>query len=234
MTDKYELQLLRGKPIQVGFFTVYPLTLDEIVELGEERYQELLNLIFFDPTRLDFTDKPELQELSSFVLYSLILMQEEKLRKDLQFALKIFLKEDFRFHNGIFLNSKNQGIVESSWIEIKEILSLQNGLKVQEEEYRPKNKKAEEFIEKMKKIKEEVHRLKSKKEDIITFSDLISAYCAKNNNVNIFNVWDLTYYQFQNQLQRIQVVEGYDISIRSVLAGADAKKIEIKHWISKI
>lgn len=234
MTDKYELELLRGKPIKIQFFTVHPLTLNEIVDLGEERYQELLNLIFFDPKRLDLADKPELQELSSFVLYSLILMQEDKLRKDLQLALTLFLKEDFRFHNGIFLNAKDQGIVESVWEEMKNVLALQNGLKLEKEEYKPTNKQAEEFIEKMKKIKEEVHRLKSKKEDIITLADLVSAFCAKSTNINIFNVWDLTYYQFQNQLQRIQIVEGYDISIRSLLAGADSKKIELKHWISKI
>ena len=41
-------------------------------------------------------------------------------------------------------------------------------------------------------------------------------------------------YQFNNQFNRMQMIEDYDINIRSLLAGADSKKIQLKHYIRPI
>lgn len=76
-------------------------------------------------------------------------------------------------------------------------------------------------------------------EDKITLSDLISVLASKHNNLNIMNIWDLTYYQFDNQFKRMQLIENYDIGVRQLLAvgpfgGIDTKNFNIEHYIKRI
>ena len=45
------------------------------------------------------------------------------------------------------------------------------------------------------------------------------------------NVWDLTYYAFQDQLKRMSWREEFDINTRASLAGAGLDKNKLSHWI---
>lgn len=57
---------------------------------------------------------------------------------------------------------------------------------------------------------------------------------AKANGLNLFNIWNLNYYAFNDQLQRLRMIEDYDIGIKSLMAGADSKKVKLKYWIRSI
>ena len=64
--------------------------------------------------------------------------------------------------------------------------------------------------------------------------DLISVLASKHNNLNIMNIWELNYFQFNDQFQRMQLIENYDMSVRQLLAGVDKKHVNLEHYIKKI
>ncbi len=125
---------------------------------------------------------------------------------------------------------------ENNFNEFVDVLKVQNclGDKQEEEKYKPSNKKAQEIADKLKKSKEKINKIKAKKGETLDLGDLISAYSAYSNSVDIIKVWELTFYQFNNQFQRTQLINDYEINIQSLLHGADPKKTKIKHFVSKM
>ena len=81
--------------------------------------------------------------------------------------------------------------------------------------------------------REEAKRKAKKKngETDIELSDLIASLAIGNNGYNMLNVWDLTYYAFQDQLKRMSWREEFDINTRASLAGAKLDKDKLSHWI---
>ena len=65
-------------------------------------------------------------------------------------------------------------------------------------------------------------------------SDLVASITFGGCNLNMSNVWDITYYSFRDQLKRMGWHEKFDINNRAALAGAKLKKSQLKHWIKGI
>ena len=84
--------------------------------------------------------------------------------------------------------------------------------------------------------REEAKRKAKKKngETDIELSDLIASLAIGNNGYNMLNVWDLTYYAFQDQLKRMSWREEFDINTRASLAGAKIDKNKLSHWIKSM
>lgn len=231
----YENKLLKGSGIEVDFLKIYPLTIGEVTELGEEEYQRILGLFFIDIDELGLKKTPELAELSNFIIFSLILQQEPEIRDQIKLGLELFTKQEITFQNGVFYFNNEVPILEDSWDKIREIVALQNKIDFKKkEEYNPVGDKAKAFMKKRQEVLDKVKEIKSKKTDKIDFVTLVSSLSAKHPSLNLLNVWDLTYYQFYDQLERLQLIQEYEISIQSLLAGADSKKVKLKHWITKI
>ena len=89
----------------------------------------------------------------------------------------------------------------------------------------------QQMIEGRKK-REEAKRKNKKANDKsnLELSDLIASL-AIGGNYNLINVWDLTYYAFQDQLKRMSWREEFDINTRASLAGAKLDKSKLSHWI---
>ncbi len=65
----------------------------------------------------------------------------------------------------------------------------------------------------------------------IDFYDILSAISSKSYGINELNVPDLTVYQVYRKFKRMEIIDQYDISIKSILAGA--KDVKLTHWSSK-
>jgi hypothetical protein len=63
---------------------------------------------------------------------------------------------------------------------------------------------------------------------------LISSVCSKHANLSLFNIEKLTIYQLIDQFKRLNMIDEYFISVDSLLAGADSKKVDLNHWSKKI
>ena len=83
-----------------------------------------------------------------------------------------------------------------------------------------------------RKKREEAKRKNKKANDKsnLELSDLIASL-AIGGNYNLINVWDLTYYAFQDQLKLMSWSEEFDINTRASLAGAKLDKSKLSHWI---
>lgn len=180
------------------------------------------------------------------------------LRDDILESLSFFTNEDIKFNKigfyyttivrtpeiikdkEIYIENKEYHFLNSVDFDyIVKIIKIQNCLlsPEEEEELKVADGLAKELLEKMKKARE---RLKKTKEDIdeirepLNLYDLASIVASNCNGLNIINVWDLNFLQFNDQLNRMKMLEDYEVNIRSILAGANPEEINLVHWMSKI
>ena len=100
----------------------------------------------------------------------------------------------------------------------------------------PRVRALKEKLLKGRKDREESKKKAKKKEGEgeIELSDLIGSLAIGSNAYNMSNVWDLTYYAFQDQLKRMSWREEFDINTRASLAGAKLDKSKLSHWIKSM
>lgn len=81
-----------------------------------------------------------------------------------------------------------------------------------------KNKIAEGFLKKMKNAKQNKKKIEDKKYEL---PNLISALATHSSSLNIINIWNITIYQFYDQLSRQRLDDTYSTSVRSVSVWGD-------------
>lgn len=242
-----ELKLLSGQPIKfydIGY--VHPFTIKDIEIIGgEEQFNLYLNTMLISKEALsNQNDSNELSDFTNFEIIFLLAIRDSEFRKIFLDALSFVFKEDITINDyGIFVGdiSRAKVINNDNYDEFAHIIKIQNCLEKQEkddEEDNPSNDKAKELLEKRRKARQKINEIKNKDSDIdgepLTLSDLVSILAANGNGINIFNVWDLSFYAFNDQFNRMKMLEDYQINIQSLLAGANADDIKMKHWMSKI
>lgn len=242
-------KLLRGKDIIIDKLCVLkPIIVDEIIDIGEKNYYKYLNNLCFDIDDLQVNAEEQKrlidEEITTFqiIVYSCY-NNIEHLQLIIK-ALKFFLKEDvcfLRSYGIFFLGDFDEGrfITDNNYEEIKSIIKLQNGIYSNDIlDENPADERTKRLLEKRKKIRKKLAKSKAINDDgesePLTFSDLVSIMCANANGVNHENVWNMNIYMFQNQFQRMKMINDYDISIRSILAGANPDKIDMKHYMSHL
>jgi hypothetical protein len=128
--------------------------------------------------------------------------------------------------------------------DLVHVAKLQNYMvkpkKRDEPEANPADEETKKLMDHMKMMKEKVEAKKNEQKNQddgnseIDISDIISAVSTKSYSMNKFNIWDLTLYQLYDEYGRLELIDEYDFSIRAMMAGAEAKKIKLKHWSSKL
>lgn len=244
-----DCKLLRGKSVFIeGVGELKPITVDEIVDVGYLNYCKYLSNICFEIDDLNTTQE-EKQKLidegtKTFEIITSICLYDVEYLQLIIKALKFFFHEDVCFCKEyciFFINEFNEYrfLTSENFEDIKKILKLQNCLlKNDVLEENPKDERTRILLEKRKKAREKLAKAKARQNqdesETITFADIISIMCANANGVNYENVWGMNYYMFQNQFQRMKLIDDFDISIRSLLAGAKSEEVEIKHYISHL
>lgn len=234
--------ILAGEPVELGnrlFF--YPPTLREL--LREHDFYSHMIFLLVQKEHFDIED----ENLDIFDIISAICSREIAENKDYSFvkqlsvAFKFFTKEDLWFDDGD-IGYKDQSLTSEQWKLLSETVSIYFGVSISDIKAalsKPvyANEKAREMAEKFRQNREEIERIKLKKqakERNTYFAQMIknvSDVCAKSNNINILQVWDLNYYQYVSQLQSLLKIETHDSSLRMMLAGAKVKNF--KHWTEK-
>jgi len=229
--DDLSLKLLAGQPIDIGIGKIHPLTLREIMNIGEITYNQYLSILLFNKTLLQ---QEELKQLSDFEVFSVYCFYNESFRNLSFKALELFFKETpLITKEGVVFFDKQRVFNESAFNQMRLVLKKQNYLKDEsEKEFKPANDKARELQEKLKQIKSKIKE--QNKNDGLNLSDIISIVSAYLPNVNIFNVWDLTVYQLYELYIRLIMKDKYESEFAIYLQGEDPKKLDLKHWASKI
>lgn len=235
------LKLLSGMPIEIeNTCDLKPLTLKEIINDYNE-YAQNLNLLCLNPSDIKKIIPEITDDITTFDFIISNCFHDENYQKMIEKAFQYFLKEPVYFNkHGFFYIG---GIYTTRFIsvlnyeEIKKILRKQNCLDyIEQDEVTAADEKTREILEKMKKAEEMVRKIKNGNQvgEPLNLFDLISILAGHGNNISLQNIWDLTMFQFNDAFSRMKMLEEYTVNIQSLLHGADSKKIELIHWISKI
>lgn len=238
----YISKLLANLPFNIDGINIRAKTLREIFSLedAEDTHYRYLNILILDPKNAyeNFDDKFTTYDL----LKAFMINSTESEKEFIMESLKYFIDEEIKFayipeKDVAIFYLRDKLITSEMYEKIKEVLMYQNCIEVKKIEPKKESKESE----KVRKLKEKIEGLKSKVKEIkknkdsdLTINDYISSFVSYSKNYNMLNVWDLTLYQFYDQLKRLQLVSEYDINMQALLHGASSKDIKIKHFISKL
>jgi len=224
-----QLKLLAGDSIDVDNIFIRPLTLCEIKNMYISKYYQYLNILCWDSNRIKkiFDTLQEIDPLEFLVMN--FNSKESEVVNIISNAFKFFIGEfkykDYEFYvNDVKINKEN-------YSDIQKVLKRQNCLiESNEEEFRPANDAARAMIAKLMKAREKLNEAKSK--DALDLFDLISILTAYSN-INIFEVWNLTMFQFNNLFNRLRIMRDFDVNVQALIHGAESKDVKLKHWLCK-
>ena len=97
----------------------------------------------------------------------------------------------------------------------------------------PENPDEDPRIRRIKEKARERDRIKAKQagKNGISLSTCLTAICCMGIGLTPLNIGEMSYASVGEIMKVMQDKEKYDIDIRSLLAGADSKKIKPKYWI---
>lgn len=239
-----EIKTLSGLPLYIDQIPIYPIKIRDIAEQGEHKYN--LSLMFTVSLREAFKhiaediDIKKFEKLTDFELILILSTIYEDFCEQIIDAINFFIKVDkiqlnksqecFDLYNqedkiGVFNNSNYDDFIN--------IIKIQNYIKKEEEEYAPANKKAAEMIKRKKELQKKMAKAKGQKE-ILSFADYISILMAKSHEMDVNKCLDMTLYAFFNYLERLTVIDNYEIGIQQLLAGAKPNQVNLKHWLTNL
>jgi len=229
---------LMGNPIEIPTLgLIYPLTLDEIIEIGMSKYNQYLSLLTI--TTDDILNMIEIEtdeRIEPFEFLLLNSIMHEDFQVEILAALSFLFKkeigvcEDGYFYIGhindcLCINVSNFGLM-------MDIISFQNCINNDNKETKAKSAKQKEF---QKKLKEAKAKYNLNTNDInLEISNIISSVCAKHPSVNLLNVGKLTMYQLIDQFKRLNMIDEYFINADALIHGASQDDVQIKHWASTL
>ena len=235
--DIDDLQLLAGIPVNFNnLFNIYPLKLRKIAEIGYDKYNYYISLLLFSKNnfnnnKIEHINNEEFNKASDFEIMLCFLLTDIKFKNDFMFALELFIKEKpILDERGFFYFGEleeRRFIYNDNFNEIQNVIKLMNNIKPE---------KIEELDEFDKRVMEAEKKISQYDDnEALTLNNLISSLTnMSDNDINIFNVWDLTLYQIYDQFKRGQLKEKFIIDLKSIFAGAKSEDVNLEHYVKNI
>jgi hypothetical protein len=232
-----KLKLQSGESVYVDDKVGYikPLTLREIIKYGYTKYLLKLNVFTLEASQLVGDDSKDL-DINAFDIVAI--HGGDELREELEKALKLFLGDDAIVDvRKKIIYVGDRVIDRENFDKVREVLKWQNALK----KFGEDSTTEEEESESVRRIKEKLKRgrdlvAKAKKEESedgdIDLADILRAVASKSFSLNKLNIYDLTIFQLYEEFKSLELLDQYELSIKSLMAGA--KDVNWKHWSSKI
>ena len=164
-------------------------------------------------------------------------------------------KEAFRFfiHEDVtFLYEQKMILIGNVEDALRESISIDDLVLLREEEFfdfqnmirecsggktiEPPNPNEHPKVKEMKRKARYRDKIKAKNaaksKDGVGLFAMIVSICCMGLGITPLNIGEMSYVAMESVLRKYQEKEKYDLDIRSLLAGADSKKIKPKYWIS--
>ena len=259
-----EMRLLNGNILYCGDIPIHRLTLEQMTEFGYSKSQKLLNLLTLKDEDTKQYFKEDVDNSVYKLIYYSILDEITKIKNGnfniedidnyLCLSLPSFLmlifqsKVDFNIENGFIIENKNSVNVEDKYFYLNEsnfnnfrdLLRYRNCLSDIDEEIdgeNPSNEMAKMLLEKRRKLRQKLKKSKQNSNDdesTLTIADLISIF-AESRKLPLQDVYkNYDIYQFNNQFNRLKIMEDYQVNIQILLAGAKSEDVKLQHWLTKI
>lgn len=251
LTDDEILKFQAGVPIFLDdICAIFPATMREIVEEGYSNFQKYLSVLTTTKPTFKGEDK-ELEEvlksLTDFQYLLLVCSLDIEVQETMRAAFRFFMHEpniSFSLDPAQIIIGPLQEkhlLTEDKFYDLQRILRRLYFLEVEGEEiiiYENDSPEVRELKQKMRQNREKLARAKAKQagngHSDLKLSDLIGSLTINHCNLNIDNIWNITYYAFHDQLKRMGWRDQFNINNQAALAGAKLKKNQLKHWMRSI
>lgn len=235
-----------------NFCTIYPPTINQVLK---EETKQLINLLTISQEEIEdfFIDKKDKdgnsikppdpftyimgnsqynKEFEEKVIKSFELYIHEPV--SLQYAAGCIVIGDLQ-KEFLKISSIGNMMKELRIINKDNFFEFQNAIRraLGEKELAPPNPNENPRIKEMKAKARYRDRVKAKKGLGITFEETLISICCMGIGLNPLNIGEISYAASKKLVEKYQQKEKYDIDIRSLLAGADSKKIKVQYWMNK-
>ena len=228
--------------------TIYPPTINDVLK---EETKGLVNILTISQEEIDdlFVDKVDQQGKPiippSVLEYFLVnCMYNKTFEQQFVKSFELFIHEPVSILYDV--QSIIIGDLQKETLRVKEIkdfrilnkdnfFEFQNGIRAAlgEKTIEPPKPNEDPRIKRMKAKARYRDRIKAKKGLGITFEETLVSICCMGIGLNPLNIGEISYAATKQLVEKYQQKERYDIDIKSLLAGADSKKIKPKYWMNK-
>ena len=252
LTDNEVLKFQKGTPVFLeDICAVYPATLGEIVDEGYDNFQRYLSVVLIEkPTNINDKKDKELKELlaklTDFQYLITLALTDSVVNQTLKEAFRFFTHESINFSLDpaqIIIGPAEEKhiLTEEKFCDFQRLIRRMYFIEQEGEEIIISSNDSpaiRRLKEQMRANREKVRKAKAKKaaqeKSDMKFSDLVGSIAINHCNLNIGNIWNITYYVFHDQLKRMGWRDQFEINNRAALAGAKLKKSQLKHWMRSI
>ncbi len=254
-----EHRLQKGSPLYIGTLPVYKVSLGEMVDFpyGYSMYNYLINLLCMDDERCcELSSNSKITSTFEFIMVQmyaeLIALENNQISDHTENSLlttSLIPLLEMIFKNDVHCDFKNMSfsigqesiniLNKKNYNEFRILLKERNCLMdidSLEHVENPDNELVKQLLEKRKILREKIKTAKQsdQSEEGVTIADLISIF-AESEKMPLQDVYDkYDIYQFNNQFNRLKIMEDYQVNIRALLAGAKKEDVNFQHWLSKI
>lgn len=222
------LALMCGTEIPVPELqtTIHQPRIKEIALIGEQDFFVAIQCLSINRDQLR-QDNLVLQNASNFQIFMTIMLEKET--KDKKDAVKALLTLMFPKYNVLFtprsimLQGENSIMIDENNFEALQNISKQifcvNNKNNQEQGFNPANEAAKRIADKLMRGRQRVAELNGQANASI-FSQYLSTLTVGLSSMSLQELMDLTMFQLFDLVERYQLYIGWDIDIKSRLAGA--------------
>lgn len=237
-------RILFGYPIEFkDVCFIYPAKNEDIIAIGYDNFWQLYSLLTTSYEDLYDLCREKAKKNHSKVnpkevpmpwdnLWNIIEDKESNGAALLKMAFELFTKDSV-----MFLPKIKEIIIgpieEHRAINSTNFFDFQNAIRssIGQKEVEPPNLKMHPKMMEMKAKSRERDRVKAKQESgNFSFANLLLSICVMNIGINIDNILKQTYAMTFTLYKIGNKKEKFDIDIRSLIAGADPKKVKLKQW----
>ncbi len=237
MDHDIELKLLAGLSVDLGNQLSFSVpTLRTIANIGSRKYDALISVLLVNKASLEELAASRVTNFELFALNCILneaFWSKAKQGLELFFGMEPTLRESPDGALIYFRDDPDMRLDDGSLDYFQSLIMYSHNIQFQREQFSPGNAKAKALIEKLQKGKQEIL---SRKEQIFDLASKISGVAWKSSGVSIFNVFDLTIFQFYDALNRLEQVDYYLFTLQGIYSGhVDGQKINLSniHWSKK-
>ncbi len=223
-----KLKLILGLPIEINKIKIHSVKVKDIAEFGYLKYNQALKIISADSFEIKrILDSKE--NISPFEFVVISVMSDVQIRILIEDLFTLIFKEKTEFsEEKLCFNVGKHELNKDNFDEIVNIICKRNGIFKSEKDLgRPSNEKARKILEKRNLAR---GKLKKSDENGFDLADLISFLSVYFDTYKLLN---LDIYQLTDRFTRIIKKENYDISVNSLIHGANKSDLDLKHWSEK-
>lgn len=223
-----KLKLILGLPIEINKIKIHSVKVKDIADFGYLRYNQALKIISADSFEIKrILDSKE--NISPFEFVVISVMSDVQIRILIEGFLSLVLSDKTEFsEEKLCFNVGKHELNKDNFDEIASIICKRNGIFKSEKDLgKPSNEKARKILEKRNLARS---KLKKSGENGFDLADLISFLSVYFDTYKLLN---LDIYQLTDRFTRIIKKENYDISVNSLIHGANKSDLDLKHWSEK-